>query len=139
MGYSDLCMLLTKLKESSPGPSGNAVNNIARFITLLLVFIFVLALTYWTTRFVAKTQKGRVKGVNLELIETLPLANGKFLQLVRTGGKYVVLACGKDEVNLITELESSEVEPAGEADRSFSAVLRSLRERAAGDGEKKEE
>ena len=38
------------------------------------------------------------------VLETIRIANGKFLQLVKAGEQYFVIAVGKDEVTKIAEL-----------------------------------
>ena len=104
--------LLLTLADPQQTPSGNAANNIARFLTLLIIFILVLCVTFYTTKFIAKTQQGRTSSANMEIKETMPLANGKYLQIVRIGGKYVVLAVAKDSVTKITELAEGEYIPS---------------------------
>lgn len=82
-----------------------------QFMTVLLLFIFVLLITWGTTRWIAKIQKaqGISKGRNLELIETISLGNGKYAQILRAGEKYVLMAIGKDEVHMLTELNADEL------------------------------
>ena len=107
---SEMRMLLT-LVDNGTAPSGNATNNIARFLTLLIIFILVLGVTFYTTRFVAKTQQGRTQSANMEIMETMPLAAGKYLQIVRIGSKYVVLAIGKDSITKVADLSEEEYVP----------------------------
>ena len=89
--------------------------SFTQFLTVILVFILVLGLTYLTTRFVGSYQK--VKGINrnFEVIETLKITNGKYLQIVKIGEKYVVIGIGKDSITSICELEPSDIKPLPEA------------------------
>ena len=123
--------MLLKLRDStsSNSASGNAVNNFARFLSLLLIFILVLAMTYYTTRIVAKSQKGLGHSGNMQLLESMPLGGGKILQLVRAGKHYLVLAVGKDSVTKIAELEADEVLPVteGGGGGSFADILRRMK------------
>ena len=48
-------------------------------------------------------------GTNLEIIETTKISPDKYIQLVRTGEKYIVIAVGKSEVHMLTELNPDEV------------------------------
>ena len=106
---NEISYMLLKLKESGDEvASGNAVNNFARFITMLIIFILVLVLTYYTTRFVAGAKKGSLKTGNMELLESLQLGGGKYLQLLRLGSRYIVLAVTKDHVEMLTELDADE-------------------------------
>ena len=80
------------------------LNNLAEILSLLLILVFVLSLTYFVTRWVAVYQKGQVKGRNLQVVETLRITNNKFIQIVKAGDEYLVIAIGKDEVHLLTRL-----------------------------------
>ena len=101
--------MLLKLKDSgNEAAGGNAVNNFARFVTMLIIFILVLVLTYYTTRFVAGAKKGSLKTGNMELLESLQLGGGKYLQLLRLGSHYIVVAVTKERVELLTELNADE-------------------------------
>ena len=135
--YFQAYMMLTHLRETEEKTGGgNAVNNFARFVTLLLIFILVLAVTYYTPRFVAKGQKGLARSGNMELLESLQLGPGKCLLLVRVGGHYLVLASGKEQLSLITELPEDEYRPA-ETNKggSFSDILKRLKDQSPAEGD----
>ena len=107
--FDQIAYMLLKLKDSgNEAAGGNAVNNFARFVTMLIIFILVLVLTYYTTRFVAGTKKGSLKTSNMELLESLQLGGGKYLQLLRLGSHYIVVAVTKERVELLTELNADE-------------------------------
>ncbi len=78
-----------------------------KLLAALLIFAGVLALTYFTTRYIAKIQKTRFYGGNIEIIESQQLAVNKTLYLVKIGEEYYALAAGKDTVNVIGKVDSS--------------------------------
>lgn len=105
----EIAYMLLKLKDSgNEAAGGNAVNNFARFVTMLIIFILVLVLTYYTTRFVAGAKKSSFKTGNIELLESLQLGGGKYLQLLRLGSRYIVVAVTKEHVEMLTELDADE-------------------------------
>lgn len=81
-------------------------DSVLQFFTVLLVFIFVLGITYFTTRWIANYQKKQNKGKNIEVIESSRIGQNKFIQIVKTGDKYVVIGIGKNEITMLTELDS---------------------------------
>lgn len=87
----------------------DGINSFAQFITVLVLFIFVLGLTYITTRYIAGYQKDMIRTGNMELIETLRISNNKYLQIVRTGNRYLVMAVCKDTVTMLTTLQEDEL------------------------------
>ncbi len=108
------------------------LDSAAQFATVLIVFILVLALTYFTTRWVGKIQKSQVHNRNFEVVETFKVTTNKYLQIVRIGKKYVVIAIGKDSITQITELDETEIEltPAGTVTQdSFQRIFDKAKER----------
>ena len=75
-----------------------------QLITVLIIFLFVLALTYFATRFVGNYQKTKLAGSNIQVMETLRLSNSKYLQIVKIGEKYFAMAVCKDTITYLGEL-----------------------------------
>lgn len=86
------------------------MDSYVQFMTVLLLFVFVLAITYLVTRWIANYQKDRAGLGNLEIIETCRVASNKYIQIVRAGEKYLVIAVGKDEVHMLSELSANELD-----------------------------
>ena len=85
-------------------------DSYVQFMTVLILFVFVLAITYLVTRWIAGYQKGKMGCGNLEIIETCRISPNKYIQIVRAGTKYLVVAVGKDEVHMLSELSESELD-----------------------------
>lgn len=101
-----------------------------QFLTVILVFILVLVLTYLTTRFVGTYQKARNVNRNFEVVETYRITNGKYLQIVRIGEKYVVIGIGKDNITSICELSADDIKPVSETPPQGMESFRSFLEKA---------
>ena len=89
--------------------SSNGINSFAQFLTVLIIFIGVLALTYFTTRWAASYQKGKMMSGNIQVLETLKITQNKYLQIVRVGEHYYAIAIGKDTITLLGELKEDEI------------------------------
>ena len=89
--------------------AAGTLDSFVQFITILLLFLFVLVITYVVTRWVSGVQKIQMTGKNMELVETMRISNSKYLQIVRAGEKYLVIAVCKDTVTMLTELSVDEV------------------------------
>ncbi|MDD3205309.1 MAG: flagellar biosynthetic protein FliO [Lachnospiraceae bacterium] len=87
-----------------------ALDGIGEFLTVLIIFVFVLAITYFSTRWIANYQKGHVFSKNIEVIETYKITPNKYLQIVKTGDKYLVIAVCKDTITFLTELTEEQIE-----------------------------
>lgn len=106
------------------------MDSYLQFITVLILFVFVLLITYWTTKWIAGYQKGRADLGNLEVIETCKISSNKYVQILRAGEKYLVIAIGKDEIHMLTELTKEELadrkDTAGSS-LSFAGVLEQVK------------
>ncbi|MBQ7562937.1 MAG: flagellar biosynthetic protein FliO [Lachnospiraceae bacterium] len=94
-------------------------------MTVLFAFVFVLAITLLGTRLVGNYQKRQSYSRNFESIEAYGLSNNKYLQLVRIGQKYFVLAVCKDSVSVVTEVKEEELELSeeGTSGKGFGRLL----------------
>ncbi len=98
-------------------------------ITVLLIFVFVIAITLFTTKYIANYQKVQNAGKNIEVVETYKIAQTKYIQLVKVGAKYVAIAVSKDTVTLLAELGKDEIEfpDTNDQGKSFKEILASLK------------
>ena len=63
-------------------------DSYAQFITVLFIFVAVLAVTALVTKWIAGYQKQQGAAGNIEVRETVRIANNKYIQLVRIGESY---------------------------------------------------
>lgn len=85
------------------------MDSYLQFVTVLILFVLVLFITYLVTKWIARYQKGKAITGNLEIIETCRLASNKYVQIVRAGSKYLVIAIGKDEVHMLSEVSEDQL------------------------------
>lgn len=89
--------------------SGTSFGNFLDLIGVLFVFVLILILTYYTTRWIGNYQKVHQTTKNLRIIETLRLSNTKYIQIIQAGTEYFVIAVGKDEINLLAQLSEEQM------------------------------
>lgn len=87
----------------------NRTDSYIQFITVLVLFVFVLAVTAFVTRWIGGYQKGRSACANMELVEALRLSNNKYVQIVRIGRKYLAVAVCKDTVTMLSEIPEEDL------------------------------
>jgi flagellar protein FliO/FliZ len=88
-----------------------SISSVAQLFTVLIIFILVLAATYYVTAWIAKYQKQSTFTSNMEVMETCRISPNKYLQIVRVTNKYLVISVCKDTVTLLSELSEDEYEP----------------------------
>ncbi|RKM62546.1 hypothetical protein D6855_03195 [Butyrivibrio sp. CB08] len=85
------------------------MNTYLQFITMLIIFVVVLAATYFFTKWMADFQKDKTASGNIEVIETARISATKYIQIVRIGQKYMAIAVGKDEVTNLGEISREDL------------------------------
>lgn len=109
--------------------------SFVQLVSVLLIFLFVLALTYIATKWFAKYQQGAMTNKNIRIIESFRMANNKFIQIIKVGEKYLVISVCKDTIQVLTELTEEQltwVPPEyevgkGAANESFQEILNKLK------------
>ena len=86
-----------------------SLESFLKLMVTLLIFVFVLFITYLTTKWVGGYQKVRMKSKNLQIIETIPAGNSKMISLVKAGKQYLVVAIGKDEIHPLAVLKEDQL------------------------------
>ncbi len=84
-------------------------NSYAQLITVLIIFVVVLGVTAWTTKWIAGYQKRQSESSNIELLEASRIGNNKYVQIVRVGETIYVLAIGKDTVTKLGEIPAEQL------------------------------
>ena len=113
----------------------SGLESIVQFITVLIIFVFVLGFTWISTRYIAGIQKDKYKTGNMELIETLRISNNKYLQIVRVGNKYLCMAVCKDTVTMLGEIQKEEMvfnENNLNANMDFQMILEKIKQKQLG-------
>ena len=81
----------------------------AKLITVLIVFVLVLGVTAWVTRWMAEYQRAQNINANIEVLETARITANKYIQLVRVGQKYMAIAVCKDTVTMLGEIPAEQL------------------------------
>ena len=111
------------------------VNGIVQLITVAVLFIIVLVMTYFTTRFIGNYQKGHLSCTNIQIIDTMRLSQNKLIQIVRTGDKYFAIAVCKDTVTLLGEINKDDIviEQKEVTSEKFENILNRFRKKGQED------
>lgn len=80
-------------------------SNFVQFVLLLIVFVAILIVAYFVTRWIGATGNAQLKNKNIKIIEGCRVGQNKFIQIVKVGNKYIVLGIGKEEISYLGEVE----------------------------------
>ena len=109
----------------------DTLSAVFEVIGLLVALVLILIATYYTTRFIAKQTGDRFSSKNIEVIETYRIAPNKYIQIVKVAGRFLVIAVTKDNIEMLTEVDPSDVElvskEEGNTAVSFLDVLKNIK------------
>ena len=102
-------------------------SSVWQFIQVLLIFVFVLLITYFTTKFVGSYQKGMAQNNSIQILEAMKIGNNKYIQIVKVLDEYYVIAVAKDNVAMLGTLSEEEAQKIKEKkagnSKQFSETL----------------
>ncbi len=107
------------------------MDSVIQLITLILIFAFVLAITYFATRWVANIQKTKQAGSNVKVIETMRISSSKYIQIVKIGNECFAIAVCKDTVTYLCPVKEEDLiihnSFENKKTESFKAVFEKLK------------
>ena len=85
-------------------------SNLLQLFMLIIVFVFILAATYFTTKWIARSGMIRNHARNIAVKETFKIATGKYIQIIRIGSKYYAIGVSKDQISFLTALDENQLD-----------------------------
>lgn len=105
--------VLTNLFEDMSNSSASDVNSgsinmIAEFLTLGLIFIFILVLSYYTTKLVGTSRNKMMSKGNIKFIESLSIGINQ-LHIIKVGSQYFLISSSKEGIRMMSELSQENI------------------------------
>lgn len=102
-------------------------NNILQLLGMVVVFILVLAATYYATKWIARSGAIQSSSSNIKVIETFKVAPNKYIQIIQLGDRYYSIGVTKENITFLTALEEEQLDlqkpGAAVPDVSFREVM----------------
>ena len=98
--------ILSVTETSSVGKFGE---NFLQFLATLFIFVLVLLVAYFVTRWIGTVGQGQLGNKNIRVIEGYKIGPNKSIQIVKVGNKLFVLGIGKDEISCLGEVEEEDL------------------------------
>lgn len=110
----------------------NQTSAYAQLITVLVIFVLIMALTWWVTKWIASYQKEQNAGKNIEVIESTRIGNNIWVQIVRVGDLYKAVAIGKDQVTYLGDIDPDTLKKTEKPETvdSFKVLLEKVMRRS---------
>ena len=93
------------LSYQEPKPAGSSwLSTIAYVVTLLVTFTVVIALAYFTSRFLGQKMGRYSAAGDNKVLVSLPLGQNRGVYVVEVAGKFLVLGVTDHSVNFLQEI-----------------------------------
>lgn len=109
-----------------------SLDNFMQLLLAIFIFVFVLFITYLVTRWIGNYQKAKFQDCNMQVIETMRVANNKYIQIVKIASVYLVIAVCKDSITTLARLEQEDVEELQLSDEKKAESFQELFKRIKG-------
>lgn len=113
------------------------MDSFVQFITVLLIFVLVLAVTYFVTRWIGNLGRQQGSSGNIEVIESARVSPGVYVEIVRIGQRYVALSVSKDTSAFICDVPEEDIvfnKNGGAVGFDFGSILDKVRTKKGTDG-----
>ena len=86
------------------------LSNVIQLVVILVIFVFVLVATYFTTRWIGKSGALQSNSPNIHVKETFKIAPNKYIQIVMLGDQYYAIGVSKDNITFLTALSKDQLD-----------------------------
>lgn len=86
------------------------LGNALQLCAVLIVFILVLAATYYVTKWVAKSGAIQPHSKNIKVIETFKIAPNKYIQIIQLGDQFYSIGVTKENITFLTPLTEEQLD-----------------------------
>jgi len=87
-------------------------NSTLKLLGLILLCALIIVACYYTTKFIGKKSQGgpgSFGSKNFKVIDTLKVAPGKFIQIIKLADKYLLIGVSKDDLKLLAQYDDLNV------------------------------
>lgn len=84
--------------------------NILQLLGMIVVFVLVLAATYYATKWIARSGAVQPHSKNIKVIETFKIAPNKYIQIVQLGSRYYAIGVTKENIAFLSALDEEQLD-----------------------------
>lgn len=96
------------ITQSNVGKGNNwssTLGMLGQFFLLIIVFIIILFLAYYSTKWLASSRFSIKRNSNVRIIESISVGYQSTIQLIKVGSKLFLIGVTKESVTFLTEID----------------------------------
>lgn len=109
MFFEYIICLQSQIDIRSESDWSSTFGMIGQFFLLVIVFIAIIMLAYFSTKWIASFRMGMRKNSAIKMISSMPLGGSNSLQLIKVGERYFLIGVSKEQITYIAEIDDIDV------------------------------
>lgn len=109
MNFNCIISLQSQTVIANENNWSSTFGMVGQFFFLILVFVGILILAYYVTKWFAGMRMGARGKSDMEIIYALPVSSSANIQLVKIGKKYFLLGVTKENISFLAEIDEEDV------------------------------
>lgn len=98
-----------QINNSNGNNWSSTMAMIGQIFSLIFIFIGLLFLTYYSTKWIVKVKSGASKSKNMKIIEGINIGVRSSLLIVKVGEQYFLLSVLKDSIAFLSEIKPENI------------------------------
>lgn len=100
--------IIVLLNMTNPNTSSQYLGMLFQLIFLIVVFVIVIFLAYYSTKFIAGAKMKTMKNSNMKIIETISVGFNN-LHILNINDKYYLISSSREGIKYLTELNKDDI------------------------------
>ena len=89
--------------------TSGTIGSLAQIFGMLVAFALIVAAAYFVSKYFGKYALKAKENSNIKVVETSRITVDKYLQIIEVNGQFFLIGITKNNVNLISELDSDKI------------------------------
>ena len=89
--------------------TSGTIGSLAQIFGMLVAFALIVAAAYFVSKYFGKYALKAKENSNIKVVETSRITVDKYLQIIDVNGQYFLIGISKNNINLISEIDSDRI------------------------------
>ena len=89
--------------------TSGTIGSLAQIFGMLVAFALIVAAAYFVSKYFGKYALKSKENSNIKIVETSRITVDKYLQIIDVNGQYFLIGISKNNINLISEIDSDRI------------------------------
>lgn len=98
-----------QINNASKNNWSSTLGMLGQLFFLVIIFIIILFMAYYCTRWIAGSKLRFRKNSNFEIVESISVGYQSTIQIIKVGEKFLLIGVTKDNISFLSEIEKDSI------------------------------